>query len=62
MCRWLAYSGGSIHLDEVIFKPEHSLIDQSLHSNLGANTTSTKKVADLGTLVHYLVGIGTGGF
>jgi predicted glutamine amidotransferase len=40
MCRWLAYSGGSIHLDEVIFKPERSLIDQSLHSHLGATTTN----------------------
>ena len=40
MCRWLAYSGGSIHLDEVIFKPERSLIDQSLHSHLGTTTTN----------------------
>ncbi len=25
MCRWLAYSGESIFLDELLFKPEHSL-------------------------------------
>ena len=32
MCRWVAYSGGSIFLEEVIFKPQHSLIAQSLES------------------------------
>lgn len=29
MCRWLAYSGPSIYLDDVLLKPEHSLIAQS---------------------------------
>ncbi len=32
MCRWLAYSGAPILLDEVLFKTDHSLIDQSLHA------------------------------
>ena len=27
MCRWLAYTGSPIFLDELILKPEHSLID-----------------------------------
>ena len=40
MCRWLAYSGTPILLEELIFKPSHSLIDQSLHSQLGAETTN----------------------
>ncbi len=40
MCRWLAYSGGAISLDELIFNTEHSLIDQSLDSRLGPNTTN----------------------
>ncbi|TQF05636.1 class II glutamine amidotransferase [Kitasatospora acidiphila] len=40
MCRWLAYSGTPILLDELIYKPEHSLIDQSRHSRLGAETTN----------------------
>lgn len=40
MCRWLAYSGTPILLEELIFKPAHSLIDQSLHSQLGAETTN----------------------
>jgi glutamine amidotransferase len=40
MCRWLAYSGSPILLDELLYKPPHSLIDQSLHSQLGATTTN----------------------
>lgn len=40
MCRWLAYTGSSIYLDELIFRPEHSLIDQSLHADRGATTTN----------------------
>ena len=40
MCRWLAYSGTPILLEELIFKPAHSLIDQSRHSNLGVETTN----------------------
>ena len=35
MCRWLAYSGSPVLLEELIYKPKHSLIDQSLHSRLG---------------------------
>jgi predicted glutamine amidotransferase len=30
MCRWLAYQGAPIYLDELLLKPEHNLIDQSL--------------------------------
>lgn len=40
MCRWLAYSGSPIHLEELIFKPEHSLIDQSLAARVTATTTN----------------------
>ena len=40
MCRWLAYSGSPILLEDLLLKPEHSLIDQSLHSRLGATTTN----------------------
>ena len=40
MCRWLAYSGSPVFLDELLYKPKHSLIDQSLHSRLGATTTN----------------------
>jgi predicted glutamine amidotransferase len=40
MCRWLAYSGSSIRLEELLVKRDRSLIDQSLHSRLGATTTN----------------------
>lgn len=40
MCRWLAYSGSPVLLEDLLFKPAHSLIDQSLHSRLGETTTN----------------------
>jgi glutamine amidotransferase len=40
MCRWLAYSGSPVPLEELLLTPTHSLIDQSLHSRLGATTTN----------------------
>jgi glutamine amidotransferase len=40
MCRWLAYSGTPIRLEELLLERDRSLIDQSLHSRLGATTTN----------------------
>lgn len=40
MCRWLMYSGSPIRLEELLLKRDRSLIDQSLHSRLGATTTN----------------------
>jgi predicted glutamine amidotransferase len=40
MCRWLAYLGSPILLEELLYKPTHSLIDQSLHARLGPQTTN----------------------
>jgi predicted glutamine amidotransferase len=40
MCRWLAYSGSPILLSRALYTPAHSLIDQSLHSTLGAEPTN----------------------
>ncbi len=40
MCRWLAYSGSPMRIEELLYKPQHSLIVQSLHSQLGAETTN----------------------
>jgi glutamine amidotransferase len=40
MCRWLAYSGSPILLEELLSKPAHSLIDQSMHARQGATTTN----------------------
>lgn len=36
MCRWLAYSGSPVFLDDLLFKPQNSLVMQSRHSRLGA--------------------------
>ena len=40
MCRWLAYSGSPIRLEELLVKRDRSLIDQSLHSRQGATPTN----------------------
>jgi len=40
VCRWLAYSGSPVRLERLLYEPKHSLIDQSLHSRLGAETTN----------------------
>ena len=40
MCRWLAYSGSPLTIHDLLYKPEHSLIDQSLHSTMGVETTN----------------------
>ncbi|MFJ5974687.1 class II glutamine amidotransferase [Streptomyces sp. NPDC093060] len=40
MCRWLAYSGTPLVMDEVLYRPKHSLIDQSLHARMGVETTN----------------------
>src|SRR5262245_21492235 len=40
MCRWLAYTGTPVLLNELLYEPSHSLVDQSLHSRLGVETTN----------------------
>jgi predicted glutamine amidotransferase len=40
MCRWLAYSGAPVLLEDLLYKPENSLVVQSLHSQLGAEETN----------------------
>src|SRR5438067_3709336 len=40
MCRWLAYTGSPVLIHDALYTPAHSLIDQSLHSRLGAEATN----------------------
>lgn len=40
MCRWLAFSGSAIPIDELVFKPAHSLVDQSLSAKLTPEPTN----------------------
>ena len=40
MCRWLAYSGNPIPIEEMVLLPEHSLIDQSMSAKMAPNPTN----------------------
>jgi predicted glutamine amidotransferase len=40
MCRWMAYSGEPILAEELLFRPTHSIIGQSLHAKLQRYTTN----------------------
>jgi predicted glutamine amidotransferase len=40
MCRWNAYFGQPLLIDELLYRPKHGLIDQSLHARMGAETTN----------------------
>ena len=40
MCRWMAWHGQPILVEELLVNTKHGLIDQSLHSRMGAETTN----------------------
>lgn len=40
MCRWNAYFGDPIVIDELLYRTDHGLIDQSLHARQGVETTN----------------------
>jgi len=40
MCRWMAWFGQPILLEELLFKTEHGIVDQSLHARMGAEPTN----------------------
>jgi len=40
MCRWMAWSGQPLLMEELLFNTQHGLVDQSLHSKLGVETTN----------------------
>jgi predicted glutamine amidotransferase len=40
MCRWLAYSGSPVLLEDLLFKPANSLVVQSMHSRLGVEAVN----------------------
>src|SRR6478752_4668608 len=40
MCRWLAYSGSPVRLEELLYKPTNSLVMQSKHARMGVETTN----------------------
>ena len=40
MCRWMAWLGQPVLIEELLFNTQHGIVDQSLHSRLGAETTN----------------------
>ena len=40
MCRWMAWLGQPVLIDELLFKTPHGIIDQSLHARMGAEPTN----------------------
>jgi predicted glutamine amidotransferase len=40
MCRWNAYIGEPLLIDDLLYRTKHGLIDESLHSRMGAETTN----------------------
>lgn len=40
MCRWMAWFGQSVLIEELVFKTQHGIVDQSLHARLGAEPTN----------------------
>jgi hypothetical protein len=40
VCRWLAYAGSPLRLEELLYGTDNSLVVQGLHSRMGAEETN----------------------
>lgn len=40
MCRWMAYTGSPLFMEDLLFKPKHTLIDQSRSSHSAETPTN----------------------
>jgi predicted glutamine amidotransferase len=40
MCRWMAWLGEPVLIEELLFKAQHGIVDQSLHARMGAEPTN----------------------
>jgi glutamine amidotransferase len=40
MCRWMAWYGQPILIEELVFNTPHGIVDQSLHARMGAEPTN----------------------
>ena len=40
MCRWMAWLGQPVLMEELLFKTQHGIVDQSLHARMGAEPTN----------------------
>ncbi len=40
MCRWMAWLGQPVLIEELLFNTPHGIVDQSLHARMGAEPTN----------------------
>jgi predicted glutamine amidotransferase len=40
MCRWMAWLGQPVLINELLFETQHGIVDQSLHARMGAEPTN----------------------
>jgi len=40
MCRWMAWLGQPVLMEELLFNTDHGIVDQSLHARMGAEPTN----------------------
>ena len=40
MCRWMAWIGQAVPIEELLFNAQHGIVDQSLHARMGAEPTN----------------------
>src|SRR3982751_919426 len=40
MCRWMAWNGQPVLIEELLFNSQHGIVDQALHSRMGAEPTN----------------------
>ena len=40
MCRWMAWLGQPVLIEELLFRTQHGIVDQSLHARMGAEPTN----------------------
>jgi predicted glutamine amidotransferase len=40
MCRWMAWLGQPLLVEELLFEAQHGIVDQSLHARMGAEPTN----------------------
>jgi predicted glutamine amidotransferase len=40
MCRWMAWFGQPVLIEELLFNTTHGIVDQSLHARMGAEPTN----------------------
>jgi predicted glutamine amidotransferase len=40
MCRWMAWFGQPVLIEELMFNTQHGIVDQSLHARMGAEPTN----------------------